>query len=627
MSKTIAFRQLTLMLLLSQLSFVSLAAELWVSPQGSNANSGAKEKPLATPACALRKASEMRRLRDPSAEDGVTIILRGGVYRLNAPLVVRPEDSGNAEHPTLFRAARGESPILSGGVPVTDWRVAAEMPPGLPPAAKDQVWVADAPRFHGRPLEFRQMWVNNRKAIRARSPNAGSMARLVEWDREREAAWAPAEFAGPYVSTSSLEMTVLQMWEIANLRVKSLQTEGTRVRLKFHEPESQLEFEHPWPQPVMEPHGAPFFLTGAIELLDQSGEWHLDRSTSRIFYWPREGERMEDASVVVPRLETLVRVSGSVDRPVSQVAFQGIGFQHTTWMRPSLKGHVPLQAGMYLLDAYKLRPKGTPEWRSLDNQAWIGRPPAAVAVQGASNIRFLRCRFHHLASAGLDYIGGTHDDTIEGCVFSDIGGNGVQMGSFQEGDIETHLPYDPADDRQVCQRELIANNVVTDCANEDWGCVGICVGYAKDVSITHNEVSNHSYTGISLGWGWTRDKNALRNNRVTANHVHHVATHMSDTAGIYTLSAQPGTVISDNYVHSITMSPYVHDPEHWFYLYLDEGSSFIRVSNNACPAERFLSNANGPGNVWENNGPAVSEAVRKSAGLEPEFRDLLSHGE
>ena len=118
--------------------------------------------------------------------------------------------------------------------------------------------------------------------------------------------------------------------------------------------------------------------------------------------------------------------------------------------------------------------------------------------------------------------------------------------------------------------------------------------------------------------------NALRDNFIHANHVHHIATRLGDTAGIYILSVQPGTAISENYVHDIKMSPYVPDSDHcWYYLYLDEGSSFITVRDNWCPAEKFLKNANGPGNVWENNGPQVSDKIRAAAGLEPAFQQLL----
>ncbi|MCA9240775.1 MAG: right-handed parallel beta-helix repeat-containing protein, partial [Planctomycetales bacterium] len=557
------------------------AQELWVSPTGSDANPGSPDEPLQTPAAALHKSREMRRTQ--ATDSGIDIVFRGGVYPMSAPLGIRPEDSGTEAAPTVLRAAPGESPVFSGGVVLGGWRKLEDAVPGLSAAAAQHVWVARVPEFRGRALEFRQMWVNHRKAVRAREPDGATMARLTGWNRERHIASIPKRFSGRFRHIPDVEMTVLQMWEIANLRLASLQVGGESALATFQEPEGRLEFEHPWPQPLMEPHGAPFFLTGAIELLDQPGEWRLDRRAGRVYYWPREGEDLTTAHVVVPALETLVTVSGSLDRPVEHIAFRGLSFQHTTWVRPSRMGHVPLQAGMYLTEAYKLKPRGTPECKTLDNQAWVGRPPAAVLVEGAHHTNFHRCRFEHLASAGLDYRWGTQDDLIEGCLFQEIGGNGVQMGSFQEGGVETHLAYAPQDEREVCSRERLSNNLVTDCANEDWGCVGIGVGYANSVTIEHNEVSNVSYTGVSLGWGWTRNKNALRNNRVVANHIHHVATRMSDTACIYTLSAQPGTVIADNYVHSITMSPYVHDPEHWFYLYLDEGSSFIKVTNNWCP--------------------------------------------
>jgi hypothetical protein len=278
---------------------------------------------------------------------------------------------------------------------------------------------------------------------------------------------------------------------------------------------------------------------------------------------------------------------------------------------------------MFLLDAYRLKPKGTPERKKLDNMAWVGRPPGAVSVNDANHIIFERCHFGHLASAGLDFPAGTHDDLIEGCVFWDIGGNGLQMAQFSAPGLEVHQPWLPADERELCQRETIVNNLVDDCANEDWGCVGLGVGYGSHITIAHNEVRNVSYTGISVGWGWTKATNALGDNLITANHVHHVATRMCDTGGIYLLSAQPGTVVSENYVHSILMSPYVFDPEHWFYLYLDEGSSWVTVRDNWCPEARFLKNANGPGNVWTNNGPMVSETIKNNAGLETPFRDLL----
>ncbi|HEX2851717.1 MAG TPA: right-handed parallel beta-helix repeat-containing protein [Opitutaceae bacterium] len=599
------------------------AAELWVSPDGSDRNAGTKESPFASVSFAQRKARELRRLNDPSTEGGVRIVVRGGVYPLTSPLLFRPEDSGTEASPTRVEAAPGERPVLSGGVAVTGWKKLEGDLRGLPEAARGKVWVADAPQFGGRILEFRQLWVGGGKAVRARNTSGGAMERLLGWNRDKREAVISAALLAPHKNLAGLEMFIQQQWEIAIVRVKDIRIEGERAHLTFHEPESQLEFEHPWPQPILPPEGAgAFLLQGTAGFLDEPGEWWQELPSGRVYYWPREGEDMAKVRAVAPALTTLLEVAGSLDRPVAHVQFAGIIFAHSTWMRPSVSGHVPLQAGMHLLDAYKLRPPGVGERKGLENQAWIGRMPAAVTVTAANQIRFERCRFEQLAASGLDLVSGTKENTVIGCVFRDVGGNGIQLGSFQTGGIETHLPYNPADEREISTRDRIANNLLTDCANEDWGCVAILAGYVREVAIEHNEISNVSYTGISLGWGWVKAANAMRDNRVHANRLTEIATRMCDTAGVYTLSAQPGTVISENYVGPIKMTPYVDRPDHWFYYYTDEGSSHLTVRDNWSPAEKFLKNANGPGVVWERNGPMVTEAIQDAAGLEAPFRNL-----
>jgi hypothetical protein len=601
------------------------AAEFWVSPDGNDANPGTQVLPLASIATAQRQARELRRLGKIETNEPVRIILRGGVYQLDTPLFFRPEDSGTETSPTIIEAAANEQPVISGGVSIQGWKKLSGKVAGLPSSARGHVWVADAPKFGGRILQFRQLWVNDRKAVRAREPNGDVLNRLVAWDKTKQEAWIPESALGLVRKPAQLEMVIDQVWEIAVLRVKSLRLDGDRACLTFEQPESQIEFEHPWPPvTVTTNYQAPFFLANAIEFLDSPGEWFEDTSAGKVYYWPRTGENPTQAKVVAPALEFLVRVEGALDRPVEHLAFRGIRFEHATWMRPSKAGHVPLQAGMFMLDAYRLKPKGTAERPKLDNQEWLGRPPGGVSVLNANHISFERCRFEHMASAGLDFQSGTHDDLIEGCVFRDLGGNGVQIGKFADPGMEAHLAYNPADQREICTHETVVNNLVTDCGTEDWGCVGIAAGYVRETVIAHNEVSDLPYTGISLGWGWNKATNCMRDNRIFANHIHQVATRLGDTAGIYTLSAQPGTVISENSVHDIKMSPYVPDPDHWFYLYLDEGSSFITVRDNWCPAEKFLKNANGPGDVWENNGPMVPDKIKNAAGLEPAFRDLLS---
>jgi hypothetical protein len=77
---------------------------------------------------------------------------------------------------------------------------------------------------------------------------------------------------------------------------------------------------------------------------------------------------------------------------------------------------------MYMTDAYKLKIPGTPDKKGLENQAWVGRPAAAVTVAYANHTGLMPVSFEHLASTGLDYERGTHDDIIKGNLFKDIGG-------------------------------------------------------------------------------------------------------------------------------------------------------------------------------------------------------------
>lgn len=600
-----------------------LAGEIWISPKGSDFNDGTRQFPKATLASALRQAREWRRTEDNRIQGGITIYMEGGTYAFYEPVFIRPEDSGTKESSTIIRSVGDEKVILSGGISINGWK------------KQGKVWVADVPAFNGRPLDFRQLWVNGKKAVRARDvEDFEKMNRICSVDEKNEILYVPAVSIRRLIDNKGnlkakyAEMVLHQMWCVANLRIRSVEVQGDSAAIRFHQPESRIQFEHPWPRPMVttDGHNSAFYLTNARELQDVPGEWYHDMDARKVYYYPREGEKMQEAEVIVPAVETLVQVEGTLDRPVCHIRFEKITFSYTTWMRPSEKGHVPLQAGMYLTDGYRIDPKMQRNYLNhpLDNQGWLGRPAAAVRVVAARQIDFERCRFEHLGSTGLDYEEAVQGGVVRGCLFRDIAGNGLLVGSFSPDAHETHLPYDPADRREVCTQQQINNCYFTEIGNEDWGCLAIAAGYVGDVNIVHNEISEVPYSGISLGWGWTQTVNCMRNNRVHANLIHHYAKHMYDVAGIYTLGSQPKSYVTENCVHSIYKPGYVHDPNHWFYLYTDEGSSFITVRDNWTEGEKYLQNANGPGNVWENNGPKVDRVIRERAGLEAGYKDLLN---
>ena len=569
-------------------SLQAMAADISITPDSSLQD-------------AVRKAREMRRL---GKANDVTLHLSAGTYYLYAPLRLRPEDSG--------LRIEGDGAVITGGMPITGWK-------------RQGKWlVASVPDFNGRPVDFRQLYINGEKAVRARDvSDFEQMHRIMTYDKKNHVLWIPKAAATPLLRGGGkgggeyAELVLHEMWCSTNLRIKSMTVQGDSVAVRFHNPEAKLQFEHPWPSPMTPDtkHPSPFYLTNALELLDEPGEWYHDIREHKVYYMPRKGETIREA--IVPVLPTLVEFIGTPERPVRNITIKGVAFHHTTWMRPSEQGHVPLQAGMFLTEAYKLRPQiDRPNNHKLDNQGWLGRADAAVELRWAEGCHFERCRFEHLGGSGLDYVVGCKGGTTTRCTFTDIAMNGYVCGSFSPEGLETHLPYQPTDFREVCTHQEVANCHFYNVTNEDWGCVAICAGYVSGINIEHNTIHDVSYTGISLGWGWNRDLVCMRDNKVHANLIYNYAQHMYDCAGIYTLGNQPGTVISENVVRDIAKPSYVHDPNHWFYLYTDEGSSNITLRDNWTPEEKFLKNANGPGNTWENNGPQVSEAIRQSAGYQ-----------
>ena len=565
---------------------------------------------------AVRKARELRRLGNA---DSVVISMAAGNYRLYEPLVLRPEDSRLCFEGTPSGDGK-DGTVVSGAVQIKGWR------------NQGKLWVADVPDFNGRPLDFRHLWVNGRRAEKARSVADYEKMPRIRWvDKRKRILWVPSSAVKPLLAGAKdrqgnsivrddsryAEMTLHQMWEVSYLRIKAIRIEGDSAAVSFHDPEAKIQFERPWPSPMYNSeHNSPFFLSNALPLLDMPGEWYYDMRNRRLYYMPRKGETLSTAVAEVPVLETLVRQVGTRETPVEGISFRNVDFAFTTWMRPSYKGHVPLQAGMYITEGYKLRPSiKRINNHGLDNQDWLGRPSAAVELTYAHRANFDACRFVHLGGDGLDYVEGCLDGAVLNSAFSDIAMNALVAGSFSPQGLETHRPYRPLDPREVCSGLQVKNNEFSEVTHEEWGTCAIALGYVNRTNVEHNYIHDVSYTAISMGWGWNRDLGVMHDNRIHANLIERYAAHMYDCAGIYTLGNQPNTVIYGNVVRDIMHPSYVHAPKHYFYLYTDEGSSNILLKDNWTSEEKFLKNAYGPNNVWTNNGPSVSDDIVRQAGL------------
>jgi len=139
-------------------------ADWYVAPGGNDQWSGRLAQPNAQgtdgPLATLAAARD--RVAQSKPTGPVRVLVHGGVYRLAEPLVFRPEHSGTKDAPITYEAYPGEKPVLSGGLLITGWQ-----------PAEGPLWRADVPGVKEGKIDFRQIFVDGRRATPAREPDDG----------------------------------------------------------------------------------------------------------------------------------------------------------------------------------------------------------------------------------------------------------------------------------------------------------------------------------------------------------------------------------------------------------------------------------------------------------------------
>ncbi len=104
--------------------------EFYVSKDGNDRWSGRLSEPNETktdgPFASLQRARDVVRYLECRQVNGelrnpVFIYIREGVYLLNEPLKLTPEDSGTEKCPVTYMAYKDEKPVISGGRKIVDW--------------------------------------------------------------------------------------------------------------------------------------------------------------------------------------------------------------------------------------------------------------------------------------------------------------------------------------------------------------------------------------------------------------------------------------------------------------------------------------------------------------------------
>lgn len=560
------------------------ATVFYAAPDGKDAGHCSQSQP-----CSLERAQHVLR---PSIKHGdVTVQLADGTYRLSQPLRFDAEDGGG-DHTVHWAAAPGAHPVITGASGVTGWTRSD---------AGDGIWVANSPAG----LDTRQLYVNGTIAPRAsirlansdvtptatgltiKNPALASLASLPDQGRiEFESLGDFTNRYSPVQSISPTEITMAQpAWDNNTWGWDTVQNSFLA--------------------------GPSWYLDNSLAFLTQPGQWYIDPQAGKLYYKPADGVDPNSLDIELPRLESLISIGGTYDKPVTGLSFEGIQFSGTSWLGPSKDGYADQQNGLFIKGAYDYRPadaftscsRGC-EMFERARTSWY-QEPAAVQVSAASRVSFTGNTFTNLGSSALGIgqdtnavatgVGyGASSISVVGNRFTEDSGHGVAVGGVLP---DAHHPSDP---RMTNKDILIQDNTIDHVSVDYKDNSGILSTYVTNAQILHNEVSNVPYDGIDTGYGWGINDaggsndyvdrgyykwntlyttpTTLKDNRVEGNLVHNTKARFADGGSVYNLSASPVSVVDKNYLFNISGVG----------LYLDEGSRSMTYENNVVQGGSFV---------------------------------------
>jgi parallel beta-helix repeat protein len=468
----------------------------------------------------------------------VHLRLRTGTYVLTEPLKLTPGHYGST-----IEAADGANPIISGGRRIGGWSKAK--------FNGHDCWVADVPGVKEKTWFFRELWIDGKRATRARSPNSGYF-RIKESPDVKTWQDGVTRFifdadnipAAPF--SYGAEVVAMNRWIENRLPIRDVDPNAKIVRFLRHS-----HF-------TLEP-GDSYWLEGDARFFDEPCEWFLDRDAGKIYYLPTAGQEIEKVEAIAPVLSQLLLLAGDPDNKkfVDDVTIRGITFSHTQWSLPEVD------------------PATTQPTQDAGFDQAAMPVPAAIRAEGARGCVIENVTVEHAGTWAIDFNRACARNRITRCTLTDLGAGGIKIGSPSIS--------------QRAEDQTFANEV-TDCTIADGGhmfpsAVGVWIGQSYDNRIAHNHIHDFYYTGVSLGWSWGYGDSLNRGNIIEKNHIHHIGKRadgrahagpiLSDMGGIYVLGGRNIDYVRLNHIHDISSVKYGG----WG-IYLDEGSSDVRVENN-----------------------------------------------
>lgn len=499
---------------------------------------------------ALEIVGEMRRV---GFWQPVTVKLMDKEISLIKPITIRNAPKGYHDPASVkdvtFESFGPEKTLISGGRRITGF--------ALDTFNGHDCWSVELEDVKNGSWKFTDLYVNGVPANRTRYPSAGYLypescenPKCGQRDVSRWAILREGDIKPEFKNITDAIINFCHFWVDEHIRIAAYDPEtrkcvfAARTRMGItHEPGQSATME--------------YYIENLGEAFHNPGEWYLDRSEGKLYYMPTEGQTIENTVIYAPVIDRLVEVIGNSEtgERVEGICFRNLKFAYT-------KGDFqPMGVG---IDENGNR---VPEPMGADGQC-SSQLHGCINFTGAHGCGVANCDFFGVGSYAVKVYTGCDQIRISYVTAKHLAGGGVSIcgGGAEEPEYTwTHNIY------------------VTDCTFEDLGLrwfssSGVLVTHGYNCEISHNEIHGLYYSGVCLGWRWGYGTTNTRDNLVYKNHIWDLGRGiLSDMGGVYTLGAQPGTVVDGNVIHDVVSRNYGG----WA-LYTDEGSAYMTFRNNVC---------------------------------------------
>jgi hypothetical protein len=575
---------LAICLIIVVTAFSQNKAEFFVSPDGNDKNIGTKELPFAT----ITKARDIVRTLNKNMNNDIVVYLRAGFYYVGAPIFFTEEDKGTNGYYIRYMAFENETPVISGGIRVSQWK-----------NFKGNIYVAPLDRPH----KLRQLYVNGERCFMAKGKSIGQTDGKPwgQFSIQGSELWADGAGKTPdgALFSNKTNLPIFQNPELVEIHSQSgfayhivgisnifSTAEGNVAQ--FQQPMGAIAANTPeeWGCGFYKNLYGPerlFHFENAIELLDEPGEFYFDVKGKKLYYYKRPEEDMTTAEVYAPTAEGLLSLKGqSNTNHIKNIVFSGITFEFDHWSLADVAGSKGETAAQSVPLTVRYFPGGNYHDAKYEN---VRTQQASVIVENADHVDFKENTFQHMGAMAMNFGNDASDCNITCNIFNDLGSAAINVGDARniyigDGDIDPNK-------EGIAKNILFGNNSIVNASREYLAAPAVSVLWAENCEIVHNEIENTPYTAISLGWGWTNfagygkypASTVAKNNKINYNKIVLSDLQMHDGGAIYTLGAQPGGEIIGNYI-SVVICPTSGNA-----IYLDQGTSGFNIQDNVC--EKF----------------------------------------